>query len=513
MQKFLLLTIGSFLLNYSFSQSVDDAVKNAWFIPKGTARSVSVGGAIGALGGDITSVNVNPAGLGFYKTREIVLSPAFLANNNTADYRGTTAPKVNKSMFQLGTTGAVFGGKINRANNSTAFSISVNQLASYNNHISYSGSNDYSSYSEQYLEQLAYNNADSNEAANNYPFGASLAYFTYLIDNYFDSGIFKGYQSLVPVGSGNSIQQQYDEVTGGGLYEVSFGFASNNHDKILLGGSINVPLSFYTQDITYTETDPSANANNNFGYSTFTQNHKLSGVGVNARMGIIYRPQESFRFGLAFHTPSFISYTDKLKAAMTTDTEGYEGLKTSKSGDFQNADEETRYNEITPYKVVLSAAYVFKEVEDVKLQKGFISADIEYVNHRGSRFLQQADEEGYYSDETDDYYSSLNNAIKDYYKGAFDFRLGGEIKFSPFAVRLGGSYYGSPYDDKSLKANRIMVAGGLGYRKYGMFVDLTFAQVFNKDVSFPYRLVDKANTFATLENKRFNVYLTVGFKF
>ena len=58
-----------------------------------------------------------------------------------------------------------------------------------------------------------------------------------------------------------------------------------------------------------------------------------------------------------------------------------------------------------------------------------------------------------------------------------------------------------------------MVAGGLGYRKYGMFVDLTFAQTFNKDVSFPYRLTDKANTFATLENKRFNVYLTLGFKF
>lgn len=515
MQKFLLLTIGSFLLNYGFSQSVDDAVKNAWFIPKGTARSVSVGGAIGALGGDITSVYVNPAGLGFYKTREIVISPAFLSNNNTADYRGTTAPKVNKSMFQLGTTGAVFGGKINRANNSTAFSISVNQLASYNNHISYGGSNDYSSYSEQYLEQLVADNASVQEASNNYPFGASLAFFTYLIDSTTDpeTGQLSGYRSLVPVGNGNNIRQQYDEVTGGGLYEVSFGFASNNNDKLFLGGSINVPLSFYTQDITYTETDPTADENNNFGYSTFTQNHKLNGIGINARMGVIYRPQESFRVGLAFHTPSFISYNDKLKAEMTTNTEAYAGLQTSKSTDFQNANNETRYNEITPYKIVLSAAYVFKEVEDVKLQKGFISADIEYVNHRGSRFLQQADEEGYYSDETGDYYNSLNDAVKGYYKGAFDFRLGGEIKFYPFAVRVGGAYYGSPYDDKSLKANRIMVAGGLGYRKYGMFVDLTLAQVFNKDVSFPYRLVDKANTFATLENKRFNVYLTVGFKF
>ena len=66
MRKVLLLTIGAFICNYSFSQFVDDVAKNAWFVPYGTARSVSVGGAIGALGGDITSTSVNPAGLGFY---------------------------------------------------------------------------------------------------------------------------------------------------------------------------------------------------------------------------------------------------------------------------------------------------------------------------------------------------------------------------------------------------------------------------------------------------------------
>ncbi len=435
-------------------------------------------------------------------------------NNNKSDYRGTALDNIKKSTFQLGTTGVVFGGKIDRANNSTAFSISVNQLAGYNNKISYSGVNDYSSYSEQYLEQLAGDNASVQEAANNYPFGSSLAFFSYLIDSISDpSGNLQGYRRLVRVGNGNSVQQQYDETDGGGLYEVSFGFASNKNDKLFLGGSINLPLSFYTQDITYTETDPAANPNNNFESSTLTQNHTLNGIGLNARLGLIYRPQQSLRLGLAFHTPSIMSYTDKLKAAMTTNTEDYEGLQTAKSSDFQNAVDETHYNEITPYKIVASAAYVFNEVENVKLQKGFITADIEYVNHRGSRFIQQANNDGNYSDATDDYYNSLNETIKSYYKGAFDFRLGGEIKFSPYAVRLGAAYYGSPYDDKSLKANRLMIAGGLGYRNRGIFVDLTVAETFNKDVNFPYRLADKANTYATLNNQRLNVLLTVGFKF
>src|SRR6478735_4948640 len=128
MRKILFLTIAFFTAERGFSQVVDDVVKNAWFIPGGTARSISIGGAIGALGGDITSVSVNPAGLGFYKTREVVFTPSLLINNNKADYRGSATDNTKKTGFQLGTTGAVFGGKIDRTNNSTAFSISVNQL-------------------------------------------------------------------------------------------------------------------------------------------------------------------------------------------------------------------------------------------------------------------------------------------------------------------------------------------------------------------------------------------------
>lgn len=513
MRKILFLLIAVFTAMNVFAQLVEDVVKNAWFVPNGTARSISVGGAIGALGGDITSVNVNPAGLGFYKTREVVFSPSLILNNNKSDYRGSSTDNTKKSGFQLGTAGVVFGGKMNKPDKSSALSISINQLASYNNKVSYSGMNDYSSYSEQYLEQLIYDNASFDEALNNYPFGASLGMFTYLVDSTADPfGNLTGYKSLVPVGNGNAIQQQYDETTGGGIYEISLGLASNKSDKLYLGASINVPLSFYEQDISYTETDISANADNDFGYSTFTQNHKLNGAGVNARFGLIYRPQKSLRLGFAFHTPSFMSYSDELYAEITTNTENFKGVQTARSSDFSNAEHETNYNMITPYRLVASVAYVFQEVEDTKLQKGFISADVEYVNHRGSRFSQQTGDYGG-NPSVDEYLGSLNDIIKNYYRGAFNFRLGGEIKFAPFAARIGGAYYGSPYDDKALKANQMLIAGGFGYRNRGIFIDLTVAQTSNKDVSFPYRLSDKANTFATLNNKRMNVLLTVGFKF
>jgi hypothetical protein len=80
-------------------------------------------------------------------------------------------------------------------------------------------------------------------------------------------------------------------------------------------------------------------------------------------------------------------------------------------------------------------------------------------------------------------------------------------------LRLGGAYYGSPYAEKQLKADRIQATGGLGYRNKGYFIDLSYAHTFVKDVNFPYMLNDKANTFATQTGNRGNVALTIGFKF
>ncbi len=511
-RRFLFFLIGCAIYSIGYPQSPEDALQSAWFIPNGTARSVSIGGAVGALGGDVSAVYTNPAGLGMYKTREAVITPSFLYNNNKSDYRGTASSNVNKSAFQLGTLGVVVGGRINQANNSTAFSITINQLASYDNKIHYSGLNNYSSYSEQYLEELTNANANVNAALNNYPFGSSLAFFTYLIDSIADpQGNVIGYRSLVPVQTG--IKQDYDETTRGGLYEISAAFASDNKDKLYLGASINIPLSFYTQDINYTETDVSGNTDNNFSFSQFNQHHKLNSAGINARLGLIYRATNSLRLGFAVHTPSLMDITDDLNVSITTNTENYAGLLTSKTSDFPNSAIETHYNEITPYHLVASASYILNEVENVNMQKGFITADIEYVNYRGARFHADNNDDGSTDNSLKDYYNSLNDVIKSYYKGAFDFKLGGELKFSPIAIRLGGAYYGSPYKDNALKANRILAAGGLGYRNHGFFVDLTLAEMFNKDVSFPYRLSDKANTFAQLKNQRTNVLITFGVKF
>lgn len=508
MKHFFMVAISSALLvTVTKAQLPDDALRNAWFIPGGTARNMAIGGAMGSLGGDITANNINPAGIGLYKTKEVVLSPGFLLNNNKFSYLGDDN-KGSKSAIGYGATGIIIGSPPSRSNwTSSAFSVSVNQLASYNNHTYYKGVNNYSSYSEQYLEELTRDGASPIAAEQNYIFGSSLAYRTYLIDSLNAGGQFVGYKSLVPIGTG--VIQERDETTKGGYNEVSFAFAGNQQDKLYIGASINIPIVGYTRDLWYKETDVTTNPDNNFEYSRFNEHFTSNGIGINLKLGLIYKPTTKVRLGFALHTPSYIGFTDRIRADMVTNTENYAGTVTSSSDELNSGKPgESNYSLLTPWRAIGSMSFVLNEVADTRKQRGFVTADIEYVNYRSSRFSTSN------SDDITgkDYYTSLNEIVKEYYKGAVNFRVGGESKFDPVSVRIGGSYYGSPYSDKELKASRIMAAAGLGYRNHGFFIDLTYAHTINKDVSFPYRLNDKANTFATWNNNRGNVLLTVGFK-
>ena len=510
MKKILIFLPAILCVSIINAQVPEDALRNAWYIPMGSARSLAIGGAMGALGGDISSNNINPAGIGLYKTKEIVLTPGFLLNNNKINFRGTESDKQN-SGFAYGSTGIIIGtvnsGKQMGNYTSSAFSFSITQLASFNNHTYYKGFNNVTSFSEQYLEELVNAGASVQSAEQDYIFGSSLAYRTFLVDTFTVNGQLAGYKSLVPVGTG--VNQERTEDSRGGFNEASFAFAKNNDDRLYLGLSINIPFSNYNRDLTYTETDASGDPNNDFDHFTFTQNYSSAGVGLNAKLGLIYKISPVFRWGIAIHTPSFMTFKDQVRAAMTTNTEGYAGTVTESSDRLNNGNPgEVNYVLQTPWRAIASGAFVISDNSDTKLQRGFITADLEYVNYKSSRFY--ASSNGDASQKT--YYDQVNAVMKDYYQGAVNFRLGGELKFDPWMVRLGGAYYGSPYSDKTLKASRIQASGGIGYRYHGFFIDLTYAASFNKDVNFPYRLADAPNTFAEMKNNKGNVLLTVGIK-
>ena len=501
-----------FLLSLTASavaQAPEDVLRYSWFGQNGTARNQAAGGVIGSLGGDITATFVNPAGLGLYKTSEFVLTPGYQFSRNKSSYFGTETTG-KKNGFNLGPSGFVFGyGDENGSWKSKAISLAVTRTASFNNNISYEGQNSESSYSEQFAEEVANSGIDIGEASEReeLSLGSRMAAYTYLIDTATLNGVTQviGFPELL-----GNISQKNTTVTTGGITDIALGFAGNMNERFYLGGSVGLSVVNYEKNQYYEERDLTT-ARNNFGYSTFDENYTTKGGGINAKLGVIFRPVDNMRFGLAFHSPTWYSLNDSYQSTMSTETEDYvPGLVTVKSGVFTGDTYSIyKYNHTTPWKMLVSGSYVFREIEDVTKQRGFISADIEYINYKASSY--QLSEEGNSADVS--YYTGVNNTIDYIYKGNFNFKVGGELKFNTIMARAGFSSYGSPYADHELKANRRFISGGLGYRDKGIFIDLTYVYAVNKDVSFPYRLSDKPNYYANVKGRGDNALLTFGFKF
>jgi hypothetical protein len=485
------------------AQSPEDGLRLFWFAPNGTPRSNALGGAMGSLGGDLSAAHINPAGLGFYKSGELLVTSKYLNTETDYKYRGTNSSTSNNlSTSTLSNLGIVLAdGKKNRGYSSTAFSISYTQIADFNSRQRFKGVNNFSSYSEKFLEELYYDNAGMGAAENNYIFGSSLAFRTFLIDTIAGkNGAIDGYQSLVPISSG--VNQTFDSYTSGSSNELAFGWGGNVQDKLYLGASIVIPIVNFNRSLQVSETDLSTtNTTNQFSFFEFNEDFSSRGWGIGAKFGIIYKPESFLRVGFALHTPQLIDFRDRLSAAMTTNTESYAGKVSASSDQLNNGNSGLReYTVMTPTKATISGSYFFASPGKPTQPLGFISADIEWVNYAGTRFSSND-----FDQEIAGYYDDLNNTMKATYKNNFNIRLGSEIKLtSNWMARAGTAYYGSPYKNEFADENgtilvspsRMIVSGGIGYRTNKYFWDFTISSATNQDAVVPYRLIDKPSPIA-----------------
>ncbi|MBS1597947.1 MAG: hypothetical protein JST75_06960 [Bacteroidetes bacterium] len=498
------------------AQTPEDALRLSWIAPSGTARQQAIGGAMGSLGGEITSTFVNPAGIGMYKTSEVVFSPGFYFQKDKSDYLGVNSSGNNKSNFNIGASGFVFGIP-GPSDNHVTISVAVNRAANFGGNTYYKGQNNYSSFSEQYAEEFANSGLSIDQAINSQSisYGTRSALYTYLVDTATVGG------SLLVIGqpqkvlaANGQLTQVNNISTKGGITEAALSLAGNSKDKWMYGISIGVPIVNYTKNTVFTESDASGNTNNDFSSSTYQETYTSKGAGVNFKLGGIFNASPSWRVGLAVHSPSFYVLTDKISTTMRTNTENYAPETTITSQELDGGSSgSVKYQIASPWRFIGSVSYLFGGgVADVKQQKGFVTADVEYVTTRSSKFSSPKDENGY--DLYDQgYFDGVNNVVKSYYKNNFNFRVGGELKFNTIAARAGFAYSMNPYKESELKADRMYISGGLGYRNKGVFVDVTYVLGFVKDVNFPYRLADKSNVYAVVKQTTGTALLTVGFKF
>ena len=514
MQKFLII-VALLFVSYTYAQIPEDAIRYSWNPQNGTARALAIGGAIGSLGGDITSNFINPAGIGFYKTNEATISGGYVFNNTNSSYRGT-ALNEKKNQFNFAPAGVVIAvpTRLN-AIKTNAFSVAVTQTANFNNVVHFKGLNNYSSFSEQFAEEFKKLNTSIDNVLNTNsiaPYTAAPALYTYLIDTVRNGNnlIIKAAPEYI-LDAGQALQQEMIKTTKGGLYELGFTYAGNDGKKLLWGVALGIPIVNFESNTLFTENDTSNNNSNRFKSFSYNDNFTTKGAGLNAKLGLIYRPKEYIRLGLAVHTPSYMSLTDSRQSSLKTELENPVKTFNASSDLFTEGKRGVaRYIQSSPLRVIASGSYVFREVENVTKQRGFISADIEYVNHKGSRFNSNAEQP---TVDDQKYFKGLNNVVKDIYKGNVNLKLGGEIKFNTVMGRLGFGYYGSPYKDAPTKANKMTVSTGLGYRNKGFFVDLTYMYLINKDFNIPYRLQNLQNVYAGIKQSSSNIIATFGVKF
>ena len=497
----------------SFSQTPEDALQLSWFQLRGTARNQAIGGAMGSLGGDATANHINPAGLAFFKTSDFVITPGVRFGKGKANFRGTNATGPGKTRFELGTSGFVWGGGGNKGNNS--FAITVTKQADFNYTSYFKGTNDYSSFAEPLVDEFfSTGNPDPDNALNNPNISVltKMAIWTYLVDTVRVNGTLQA----IARSENPSVREQEKLVeSSGGITEINFGWGVEASKKFMAGLSLGINVVNQERRTYFHESDATGNTNNDFNFLTYDERYELTGFGVNLRGGLIFRPQDYIRLGLALHSPTWMPLKETINSGFAAHldnlfgpSDAYDSVASTEVPGGSAAP--VRYSLNSPARIIVSGSYVFREVADIKRQKGFITADIEYTNYKWLSY-------GPYNSETEgdnkEAFKPYNEAIDAVYKGTFNFRIGGELKFKTVMARAGFAYYTSPYKEKELKGRKMFASGGLGYRNKGIFVDLTYVHRLNKDVNFPYRVNSpRANTFADLKDNGGNVIVTVGFK-
>ncbi len=505
------LLIGSLTTS---AQDIREAYNLSNLTIQGTARSMGFGNALGSVGGDFSSLSVNPAGLGVYRSSEVTFTPSLRMNGTSSQYTGTTTDD-NSTHFNINNFGVVFThapkGRHykHRSWKAVSFAFGMNRSADFNNNYTYSGKNSTSSGSQVF-------ESDANQ------FGvtsaSSLGYIGY--QSYLLNKNAAGqYYSIVPFSGG--VDQLKSTQINGGVNEYVFSLGGNYKEKLLLGITIGIPTVNYQSSSYYQETLSAGNTvSNPYGFNSFNYNQtvNVTGAGVNAKIGAIYKFSDNFRIGLALHSPTYYSISDIYTPGITTVHN--DSAATLSVGNGALAQNQFNYSLTTPGKGVLSATYLFKKL-------GFITADYEYVNYGSMRYVYPGgfDNAGNSLQAEQD---AINQEIKSTYKGASNFRLGAEGRLGKyFMIRLGAGYYGNPYKTSDYNAQRIDVSGGIGFHFRHFFTDLAIVhsmyQIEEQPYSVDYGVYNGAPSVisgssatiptATTTYSVNNLALTVGVKF
>lgn len=515
-----------------FGQSAIDGYRISQPDMKGTARFMGMAGAFGALGGDLSTLSQNPAGIGVYRSGDVGFTLNLDCQSSSSDAFGQKYD-MSQTKFLLNNIGAVVTMRLPSATfPNINFGFTYNKGASFNRQ--YGGRiADLSNSMSNYVAGIAngnqltendvagtetydpYNPTDGGYAA---PWMAILGYDSYMIT---PSGEGEDTQWFGQWGTGTSGSGNMYVQEKGSMDEYNIALGGNISNVLYWGMNFDIVNFDYTINATWGENLANAyvpDAQNNIVRESANWNmnnyYNVNGSGFKYSIGIIVKPIQELRLGFAVHTPTWYNLTQSFYANVNYDYAGNTGTAQTNGGYVGSNDMCFR----TPWKFIASAAGV--------IGSNFIlSFDYEWTPYNHMKFSEPgsygggwnggydydygwddgwdypwygapakgpaADTRASYNDPTD-YYYDTNSDIKTYYRASHTFRVGAEYRVTPsFSVRAGYSHVTSPVKSEVKNDREIVytsgtlpnyrfdngtdyITCGLGYRYKKFYVDLAY---------------------------------------
>ncbi|MCM1108177.1 MAG: hypothetical protein NC388_03850 [Clostridium sp.] len=444
----------------------------------GTARYVGMGGAMGALGADLSLMSSNPAGIGLYRRADLAGTVSVMTQK---DHSASGEDYTHFSFDQLGFVySAKFGGNsLNYVN----FGVNYQKKINFN-HAMIADNNGLGGLSQSMLLADQCNRFPPVEDENGYwgyPTDLTGATYNAYVFDSDEQGYF----------GDPAFRNEYSRVTGGSLQGFDFNLAFNLKDRVFLGFTFGVDNVDYNSRSIYTEYRDGVTFAGDamaLDYSLLTD-HVVSGYGVNFKLGAIVRPFEesAFRVGLAVESPTYYSLRSSVGSRIesTFDREGYyleSGIYTH-SGITSDLDFDLR----TPWKVRVSAGHTVGTIFA-------IGAEYEYANYGKTSMGYSTD--SYYDDVwSNEKDRAMNRLTEQTLQGTHTFKVGLELKPADnLSLRAGYNHISKSFKDNArfdlpLESYAALYShhtdymnmgdvnlftAGIGYRFKHFYVDLAY---------------------------------------
>lgn len=490
------------------AQNYIDAIRFNQNSIEGTARSQAMGSAFGALGADLSSAVINPAGMGSYRATEIGLSVGVNYQLAESNYYGYNKED-DKISVPLNQIGAAFTFGLVRENTkgiiSQTLSIGYTRLADFNSrayYVDYYGVNSLLDYF-------------CSDAVKYSDYSGNLAYNAYLTDDQYVSStdtVDITYNVWEKVNSDGTLDSdaRIDSDGNGLIYkkkyvrqngykgETNISYAMNVSNLVYLGVGVGIQSLYYEEKTLHSETYYGMPAERDITSFDYNTELKQNGTGINFKVGVILKPISALRIGLALHTPTFYSINEKYQTYITHNGSGT--LYSSPRGEYD-------YDYRSPGRIVASIAGVAGSL-------GIVSFDYERCNYGNSKFKDQ-------DDNITDEFDEINDELKEMLTSTNTYRVGLEVRaLNPIYIRGGYKLTTSPVEDNYVVNDfkQQAISGGLGFRQNNFFID--FAYIYNTTESDYWVLPGSSDTYiyetnspAKLETTNHNFVVTAGFRF